>query len=458
MYMHLLCNIIAMIIVAVIIIIIAYSYIYVAWFSLYFLCLSVVTETESQHAPPWVHLLPSATPTAVASASSTPDISKLSIQEEKPKSSLGEVQNLVSPKRPPPGKAGYRALVRANHFLVKLKSGIAIFQYDVDISPKVSSKAICRRLHRQLISTNEIDFGEKKPVYDGSKSLWCAGSLPFDSKDFIITLVDENKEKEFTVSIRRVATLNSSNLNNFLQGRGSSFPQEHIQALDIALREAPTMNFTPVARSFFTKDFGSAVLDGGLIAWNGFFQSLRLTSQGLAVNVDLAATAFYESIPVVDFLRKNLRQFNPSLRMNDATRALVRKAIGRLKVGVVHRQTPRKYRICGLSPVATKDLKFPMDDGGEIGIIEYFRNTHNFEIRFPELPCVQVQAKKTSYLPMEVCVICEGQKYTGRLLERQTTSLRALACVRPGEREQNIRSLMARPDGPGRYTLFYAFI
>jgi eukaryotic translation initiation factor 2C len=266
-----------------------------------------------------------------------------------------------------------------------------------------------------------------------------------------LLLVDESREKEFTVSIRRVAMLNSSAVVNFLQGKGSC-PQEHLQALDIALREAPTHRFTPVGRSFFTKDFGSALLDGGLVAWNGFFQSLWPTAQGLVINVDLATTSFYESIALVEFLRKNLRQFDPRSRMSDATRSMVKKAIVRLKVSVIHRQTPRKYRICGLSPVATKDLRFTLDEGVEVGIMEYFWNTYNFRIMFPELPCVQVQAKKTSYLPMEVCVICEGQKYIGRLSERQTTSLRALACVRPGDREQNIRSLMARPDGPGRYS------
>lgn len=35
------------------------------------------------------------------------------------------------------------------------------------------------------------------PAYDGRKSLYTAGSLPFESEEFVVTLVDpEKKEKE----------------------------------------------------------------------------------------------------------------------------------------------------------------------------------------------------------------------------------------------------------------------
>jgi len=40
-------------------------------------------------------------------------------------------------------------------------------------------------------------LGGKLPAYDGRKSLYTAGALPFDSEEFVVTLVDpEKKEKE----------------------------------------------------------------------------------------------------------------------------------------------------------------------------------------------------------------------------------------------------------------------
>ncbi|MCO5610336.1 hypothetical protein L7F22_064572 [Adiantum nelumboides] len=358
---------------------------------------------------------------------------------------------LVAPKRPQPGRAGSRAMVRVNHFVVNFRPGVTIYHYDVDINPKVSSRSIARRLQRQLLAMHETDFQERLPAYDGSKSLYTAGPLPFESKEFTVAFTNENREKSFKITLRHVGTLGSSALNEFLAGRKIAAPQELLQALDVALREALMHPpYTPFSRSFFTETLGSVALDGGLTAWNGFFQSLRPTAQGLVLNVDLATTAFYKSMPVVEFLQQKVRNFNPGQGLTDAQRTMVKKALARLKVEVCHRPTPRKYRIFGLSPSPTKDLKFSVNEGEEIGIIEYFRETYNWPIRYPELPCLQVQASRTSYLPMEVCKISEGQKFMGKLVEQQTTKLRTLACVKPPEREGKLKAIMAGANGPGR--------
>jgi eukaryotic translation initiation factor 2C len=40
-------------------------------------------------------------------------------------------------------------------------------------------------------------LGGKLPAYDGRKSLYTAGSLPFESEEFVVTLLDpEKKDKE----------------------------------------------------------------------------------------------------------------------------------------------------------------------------------------------------------------------------------------------------------------------
>jgi eukaryotic translation initiation factor 2C len=252
-----------------------------------------------------------------------------------------------------------------------------------------------------------------------------------------------------------VATLDRRSLDGFLAGAPGPAPQEHLQALDVLLREHPAARFAPVGRSFFHRELGCAGLDGGLVAVNGFYQSLRATHAGLQLNVDLSTAAFHASIPVIDFLRKQLRGFDPRSRLSDAARLKVRRALCRLKVQVIHRQTPRRYRISGLSASPTKELTFPVadDDGGgtrEMRVVDYFKATYNCVLEYPELPCLQVHANKPSYLPMEVCVICDGQKYGGRLDERQTKSLRELACVPPRVREAKILRIMGKDDGPGR--------
>ena len=123
-----------------------------------------------------------------------------------------------------------------------------------------------------------------------------------------------------------------------------SFP---LQAFDVALRERPSSLLTPVGRSFFSESFGSTSLGGGVAGWRGFYQSVRPTQQGLVLNVDVSATAFHEDVPVMDYVAQLLAgarrgPLAPNSSLTDAERVKVKRALNLLKVGVTHRQTPRR--------------------------------------------------------------------------------------------------------------------
>ena len=68
----------------------------------------------------------------------------------------------------------------------------------VAINPESKSRATNREVLNELIKLHgKSTLGGKLPAYDGRKSLYTAGSLPFDSEEFVVTLVDrEKKEKE----------------------------------------------------------------------------------------------------------------------------------------------------------------------------------------------------------------------------------------------------------------------
>lgn len=132
----------------------------------------------------------------------------------------------------------------------------------------------------------ETHLAGRLPAYDGRKSLYTAGALPFSSKEFKITLVDEEdgpggaryfflavfsthilifssvhfigityfvlnisfslycrREREFTVVIKFAARADLHHLGMFLQGRQADAPQEALQVLDIVLRELPTSRY-----------------------------------------------------------------------------------------------------------------------------------------------------------------------------------------------------------------------
>ncbi|XP_021768894.1 protein argonaute 1-like isoform X1 [Chenopodium quinoa] len=354
------------------------------------------------------------------------------------------------PLRPGKGSTGTRCIVKANHFFAELPDK-DLHQYDVSIVPEVTSRGVNRAVMAQLVKLyRESHLGRRLPAYDGRKSLYTAGPLPFTSKEFRITLVDEDdgtgapsrREREFKVVIKLAARVDLHHLGMFLQGRQADAPQEALQVLDIVLRELPTTRYSPVGRSFYSPHLGRRQpLGEGLESWRGFYQSIRPTQMGLSLNIDMSSTAFIEPLPVIDFVTQLLNRDVTSRPLSDSDRVKIKKALRGVKVEVTHRgNMRRKYRISGLTSQATRELTFPVDERGTMkSVVEYFYETYGFVIQHTQWPCLQVgNQQRPNYLPMEVCKIVEGQRYSKRLNERQITALLKVTCQRPQERERDI--------------------
>uniref|UniRef100_A0A7I4BGJ8 Argonaute family member n=1 Tax=Physcomitrium patens TaxID=3218 RepID=A0A7I4BGJ8_PHYPA len=352
------------------------------------------------------------------------------------------------PLRPSKGSNGLRCIVIANHFYAELPDK-DLHHYDVAINPELPSKGINRAVMEQLVKLyRESHLGTRLPAYDGRKSLYTAGPLPFQSREFEISLTDEEdgsnqlrRARHFKVVIKFAARADLHHLGEFLAGRQADAPQEALQVLDIVLRELPTHRYSPVGRYFYSPDLGTRrPLGDGLESWRGFYQSIRPTQMGLSLNIDMSSTAFIEPKTVIEFVKDLLRKdLNRSL--TDADRIKIKKALRGVKVEVTHRGSMRrKYRISGLTNQATSELQFPVDDNGTMkSVTDYFRETYSYTIRHPALPCLQVgNTQRPNYLPMEVCKIVEGQRYSKRLNERQIAALLQVTCQRPRDRERDI--------------------
>ncbi|XWS48203.1 hypothetical protein CRYUN_Cryun13aG0053700 [Craigia yunnanensis] len=353
------------------------------------------------------------------------------------------------PLRPGKGCNGTKCTVKANHFFAELPDK-DLHQYDVTITPEVTSRGVNRAVMKQLVKLyRESHLGKRLPAYDGRKSLYTAGPLPFVSKEFQITLIDDDdgsgmqrREREFRVVIKLAARADLHHLGLFLEGKQADAPQEALQVLDIVLRELPTSRYCPVGRSFYSPDLGRRQsLGEGLESWRGFYQSIRPTQMGLSLNIDMSSTAFIEPLPVIDFVTQLLNRDVSSRPLSDADRVKIKKALRGVRVEVTHRgNMRRKYRISGLTSQATRELTFPVDERGTMkSVVEYFYETYGFIIQHTQWPCLQVGSpQRPNYLPMEVCKIVEGQRYSKRLNERQITALLKVTCQRPQEREFDI--------------------
>ncbi|XP_006656523.1 protein argonaute 1D [Oryza brachyantha] len=353
------------------------------------------------------------------------------------------------PHRPGSGSIGTRCLVKANHFFAELPDK-DLHQYDVSITPEITSRIRSRAVMEELVKLYKPSYlGGRLPAYDGRKSLYTAGPLPFTSKEFHISLLEEDdgsgserRQKTYKVVIKFAAKADLHRLEQFLAGRQAEAPQEALQVLDIVLRELPTARYAPFGRSFFSPDLGRRrSLGEGLESWRGFYQSIRPTQMGLSLNIDMSATAFFEPVPVIDFVIQLLNTDIRSRPLSDAERVKIKKALRGVKVEVTHRgNMRRKYRISGLTSQSTRELTFPVDQGGTVkSVVQYFQETYGFAIQHTYLPCLQVgNLQRPNYLPMEVCKIVEGQRYSKRLNQSQIRALLEETCQRPHDRERDI--------------------
>ncbi|KAL9690749.1 hypothetical protein QQ045_011157 [Rhodiola kirilowii] len=351
--------------------------------------------------------------------------------------------------RPGYGQVGTKCIVKANHFIAQLPNK-DLHQYDVTITPEVMSNTVNRAIIAELVRMyKESDLGKRLPVYDGRKSLYTAGELPFVCKEFNIKLVDEDdgsnsprRVKDYKVVIRFVARANLFHLGQFLAGKRADAPQEAIHILDIVLRELSNRRYCPIGRSFFSPDLRRPQrLGDGLESWCGFYQSIRPTQMGLSLNIDMSSAAFIEPLPVLEYVNQLIGKSIFSRPLSDTDRVKVKKALRGVKVEVTHRgNVRRKYRVTGITSQPTRDLVFPVDENATMkSVVEYFQEMYGFTIQHTHLPCLQVgNQKKANYLPMEACKIVEGQRYTKRLNEKQITALLKVTCQRPRDRENDI--------------------
>ncbi|GJZ77694.1 protein argonaute 7 [Tanacetum coccineum] len=358
----------------------------------------------------------------------------------------------------------------ANHFLVKFNPLQQIYHYDVEISPK-PSKEVARFIKERITQENATVFSGGNPSFDGRRSLFSSIKFEEDRLELFINIPvqmgsqpisenrhgNEEKTKRYRVNIKIVSNLNGQDLSKYLSKEKKDWnplPQDYLQALDVVLRENPLKECTPLGRSLYSNAMGGAKdIGGGAIGRRGFFQSLRPTQQGLALNVDLTVTAFHESIGVIPYLQKRLAFLND---LNEKkTRGLtvdekreVEKALKNVKVFVCHRETIQRYKVHCLTDETTEDLWFRDRDGVNLWVVSYFKEQYNYDIQYRNLPCLQTSRRRPCYLPMELCVVCEGQKFLGKLTDEQTSKILKLGCQKPRERKAIIDGVMAGPFGP----------
>ncbi|KAK9175701.1 hypothetical protein WN944_027708 [Citrus x changshan-huyou] len=325
------------------------------------------------------------------------------------------------PERPGIGTVGTKCVVRANHFMVQLAER-DIHHYDVSIDQvqdlesnrysEVTSKKINRQIISQLINLYGLtNLGGRIPAYDGMKSIYTAGPLPFVSKEFIINLPDSDprpssstspgREHQFRVVIRLASKPDLYTLQQFLRRRHFEAPYHVIQVLDVVLRAAPSEKHTVLGRSFFSTDLGPmGQLGDDVEYWRGYFQSLRPTQMGLSLNIDVSASSFYKPILVTEFVQYYCSDLSRPL--SDQVRLKVKKALKGIKVVLRHMGYNLSCKITGITSQPMSQVMFTSDNETR-SVVQYFLEKHKIALQFTSLPALEAGTEERRiYLPMEM--------------------------------------------------------
>uniref|UniRef100_A0A8C6Z6K3 Protein argonaute-3 n=1 Tax=Nothoprocta perdicaria TaxID=30464 RepID=A0A8C6Z6K3_NOTPE len=200
---------------------------------------------------------------------------------------VGAQPLLMVPRRPGYGTMGKPIKLLANCFQVEIPK-IDVYLYEVDIKPDKCPRRVNREVVDSMVQHFKVTiFGDRRPVYDGKRSLYTANPLPVATTgvDLDVTLPGEGgKDRPFKVSIKFVSRVSWHLLHEVLTGRTLPEPLEldkpistnPVHAVDVVLRHLPSMKYTPVGRSFFSAPEGyDHPLGGGREVWFGFHQSVR---------------------------------------------------------------------------------------------------------------------------------------------------------------------------------------
>uniref|UniRef100_A0A673G2P7 Protein argonaute-3-like n=1 Tax=Sinocyclocheilus rhinocerous TaxID=307959 RepID=A0A673G2P7_9TELE len=317
------------------------------------------------------------------------------------------------PRRPGYGTMGKPIKLLANCFQVDIPK-MDVYLYEVDINPEKCPRRVNREVVDTMVQHFKVTiFGDRRPVYDGKKSLYTAQPLPVATGgvDLDVTLPgDGGKDRLFKVTIKFVSLVSWHLLHEVLTGRSTPDPlnldkpisTNPVHAVDVVMRHLPSMRYTPVGRSFFSSPEGyDHPLGGGREVWFGFHQSVRPAMWKMMLNIDVSATAFYKAQPVIQFMCEVLDIHNIDEQprpLTDSHRVKFTKEIKGLKVEVTHCGTMRrKYRVCNVTrrPASHQTFPLQLENGQTVErtVAQYFREKYNLQLKFPHLPCLQVRVK-----------------------------------------------------------------
>ncbi|KAI4296993.1 hypothetical protein L6164_036906 [Bauhinia variegata] len=373
--------------------------------------------------------------------------------------------NKIIPIRRPDG--GGRLSIRTcrlyvNHFPVAFNPQSIIMHYNVDVTPELPpkhgrpkkiSKSDLSLIREKLFSDDSQRLPLQMTAYDGEKNIFSAVPLPEETFKVVTSRGEDERTTTYVVTLTLVNKLELRKLKDYLSGHVLSIPRDILQGMDLVVKENPARCTVSVGRNFYSTREAQD-LQAGIVAIRGFQHSLKPTSQGLSLCLDYSVLAFRKQMSVLDFLHEH----NPSFNLNEIGRfrKYMEETLVGLKVNVTHRRTKQKYIVGRLTPKNTRYITFPVEDPESksppknISLLDYFQDKYGVDIQYKDIPCLDLgKGNKMNYVPMELCVLVEGQRYPKEQLSFHAgKTLKDMSLAYPDNRMNTIRRMMQSEEGP----------
>ncbi|KAJ6632516.1 Piwi-domain-containing protein [Mycena sp. CBHHK59/15] len=341
------------------------------------------------------------------------------------------------PLRPGYGTVGKPITLRANFFPVKVPAG-PIYDYVVEISPKTDINRLKARIFFLLEQSDLCKPLLGHIAHDRSQRLVSARKLP-QPLDISVPFYEDGDTGPrpgatvYTISIKFDKELDINGLNKYLNGDVGSRDYNTlpiISALNLVLQQHPTRTGVRVGKNryFFPTSSQSFRLSTSVVAFQGFYTSVRPTYKQLMVNVNNCMTAFIEPGNLADALlafSRDSRGAMPNLPKATACS---------IKVTTKHLGFKMRKPIKMIASTSARNTYFDCAEfGGRISVEQYFAKKYNIKLTHPtDLPVVDIGgAKKTIHVPVELCEIEAGQAYRGKLSDFETAQMIKFACNPP---------------------------
>ena len=298
------------------------------------------------------------------------------------------------PKRRDFGTLGIPTVVRANYFRVELPKK-PYYQYDVDFSPAARSQRDRKRLFDLMEATPR--FAQLVPnrnqiAHDSSKTIISAVPLDMPSKkdtiEFNFHHADEpavptgdRPPKKYIATLQHVRDLDLSDLQDYCLGRDTGHEWSvTVRALNIVLAKFPSasqaaggsvINFGQ--NRFFIVEQRPEDLGAGLVAYRGYYSSVRPTFGRVLCNINVCTSAFFRPQNLANLFQD---VFGDGGGDHFTTRGGIQsKSIRGLRVLTTYMGHPRTFTLRGIAGSADSIKFFWAEENRTVSVAEYFHKS-----------------------------------------------------------------------------------